>query len=257
MRAPRARRTRREVAAEHTEQAAIAAANLIRHHRREARDPDLDFFPPHIVDEEDLAAVVAYLAVHHNVTREVQRAELPHRALLIQYLHQRAVRRYELQVLGILDTGHRVEAQPSVYGPALGLPTRQACWNRRRDLTTKYRRYGQLPVTAREARNAQQLTDWLIGHRTELFALADFLTDHRAVLLAELPDATARTRLGEAIDQAGISMSARPTPGYAAALSYAVFLLRDVAPTDPVLRDGLAEGAQLRDAYEQVRLTSG
>lgn len=255
-RSGRVRRTRAELLPEHNWQDARAAAERIRRLRAAARDPDLEFFPPHVSDEDDLAAVIVYLERHTHVAGAVRNAELQDRALLVQYQFQQATRRYELHLLGVLDTGHDTHARPTVYGVPVGLPGRTNCWNRRRELTVKYREGGQRRPTARDGERAAQVKAWLNSHRAELLALAELLVDHRDSLLELVPGSANRAGLAEAIDQAGELMAGRPTPGFAAALGYAMFFLAPVLADDlihdVVLRDGLTRGAILKAGFDAV-----
>lgn len=253
--AGRTRRTRDQLLPEHTEQDTLEAISRIRDRRRAARDPDLELFPDPIVDHDDLDAVLIYLGNHRRVDVAVRRAEIPDWALLVQYQQQVATSRHEHRLLGVLDAAHEVKARPSLFGPALGLHSRSAVWNRRTDLAIKYRAQGERPATAREARRAEELTAWLTGHRPQLRAAADLLVDHRETWLRITADDPGRADLAVAIDVAGAGMTAHPSAAQAAAISYAVFLLRDIDldRVQPVLRAGLLAARELREGFEAIR----
>lgn len=257
----RRRRTRAELTPGHDEEQAQQAFARIRALRSDARDPDLDFCPDQLGDDDDLAAVIAYLATHQQVPAEVRLAELPDRALLIQYRWQQALERHERDVLAVLDAGHQLGALPGVYGLPLGLVSRQMCWNRRRDLSVKYHAYGVPGATAREKTAADRTEVWLTAHRGELVAVGELLVDHREQLLGLVSGEEQWARLAEAIDAAGWMLAQRPTPGFAAAIAYAMFLLRPNGPSrtpaDPILREGLATGTRLREEFNKCTTPQG
>jgi hypothetical protein len=236
---------------------AITAAMAIRALRAEARDPDLDYFPRTVGDDTDVDDVVDYVGSHRPRRAEVRAAEVPYRAVLITYQNQRDSLRHERRTLALLDTAHEEHVPPRTYGPRMGLPSRSAVHNRRTRLTTKFRRHGRAPQTRRERDQAGQLDQWLRAHHRDLLSVGEMLVDHREYLLRLLTESEQRQQLAEAIDQAGENLSQQPRQALAGAISYATFLLRDNGPatraTDPVVREGLKLGTQLRDAFSELR----
>jgi hypothetical protein len=242
----RHRRTRDELAPAHTEAAAIAAARRIvrRRHAATPPDPHLNWLPPAIVDDEDLDAVYVHTLRPSTVAPDVRRAELADRAIVLAYLHQLAIERAERRLLAFLEHALDLHGAPSVYGPLLGLPTRQHCWNRRELLG---RRYGLRDAADDTVRERQaHIAAWLAEHRDLLLDLATELVDHREIL-ARLVDVLDRVDLLTAIDKAGLAMTSQPTGEFAGALSYALYLLRPDGPArpcpDPIVRDVLARAA--------------
>ena len=244
---------------------AIAAAKRIRRLRAEPRvagrpepkDPDLAFFPAAVVDDQDVDAVVAYLGAHRRVPAEVLAVELPDRARLVEYQHQRDVAAYKRRVLALLDAGHDLKAPPRTYGPALGLPSRAAVHNRRTRLTIELRRYGQAPPTARQAADDARMDRWLAEHRRELLAVGEALVDNREDLLRLLADPDQRAELAVTIDQVGEMMTARPSRVYASAVAHAMFQLRPGGPArkadDSLLTEAIERGTRLRASFNKVR----
>jgi hypothetical protein len=242
---------------------AIAAAMAIRVLRVEARDSNLDFFPRTVQDDSDVDEAVDYVSSHRARQPEVRAAEIPYRAVLITYQHQRDSLRYERRTLALLETAHEEHVPPRTYGPRMGLPSRAAVLNRRTRLTTKFRRAGRAPQTRRERDHASRLDQWLTAHRRDLLDVGEMLVDHREYLLTLLPadGIDQRQQLAEAIDQAGEQLSPRPGQAFAGAIAYAMFLLRDNGPAtraaDPVIREGIELGTDLRNAFNELRAAVG
>jgi len=240
---------------------AQCAADRIRRLRSTAHDPDLDYYPRTVVDEDDVTTVVHYLHQHRRVPDEVRRAELPDRALLVRYLRQQADQALQRHELAVLDTGHEVHALPSLFGRWLGLWSRQAVWNRRKLLTTRWRRGGEHPPTAAETEHAGRVDRWLVEHHPQLLRVAEVLVDHREHLAALVDDEQQRRLLIEAIDGAGEAMTSRPTRTSAGTVAYAMFLLREDGPAasspDPIVREAVAIGTRLRAGFNTLTDTSG
>jgi hypothetical protein len=252
----RGRRTQAERVPVHSATAARAACERIRRRRRVAHDPDLDFFPPDVLDVADVAGVVAYVERHLRVPDDVVRAELGDRMLLLSDLDQRAIEERERSLLRALDVAHRVQGAPTVFGPSAGLDYRQHAWITRKRLAERYR--GEEPGrTAAEKARDDRVGTWLKERRRELHAFADFASEHRDVLLELLPVDRGRAELAEAIDQIGLTVSSTPTAAFAGAVSYAMFLLRAdgprCTPADSRLSEGLSQGAALRREFEAAR----
>lgn len=97
---------------------------------------------------------------------------------------------------------------------------------------------------------------WLVDHRRDLLAVGGTLIDHRDYLLALLTEPEQRQQLAEAIDTAGELLTSQPRVGYAGALAYSMFLLRPDGPAvtvyDPVVREGIDLGTQLRHGFDQL-----
>lgn len=278
----RERRSRAELVPSYTDAQARAAVAEIRRLRADAKDPALRFFPDLIPGSpditEDVAAVIRYLAgpqrLDPAVRDEIRRAELPHRAVLVEWLHQqreaqyrRQVIEYDRQVLAVLDAGHDLGAPYAVFGTALGYPTRQAVWNRRNALRTMLdahdhhldppRRRPTDPATGTTTQTDDPRTQaWLDEHRRDLIDISGDLVDQRDKLLELLPIGEHRDWLAEAIDLVGQSLSTRPTVSVAAAIAYAMFLLRIGGPAsvtaDPMLRDLLDRGTRLRVEFNAL-----
>lgn len=240
---------------------ALAAALAIKRLRTEAtpRDPDLDYFPSTLHDDMDVDDVLDYLTKHRDIPADVQAAELPYRAKLVEYQHQRDTARYKRRTLALLDTARQVDAPPRTYGPLMGLPSRQAVFNRRSRLTVELRMNGAGPRTRRETEQEGRVERWLSANRADLINVGELLVDQRDELVESLADPEQRQQLVEAIDLAGEQLSAHPRRGFAGAIAYAMFLLRPGGPAqvlDPVIRDGLERGTRLRLEFNQLREAS-
>jgi hypothetical protein len=235
---------------EHTLDDACAAVERIRRIRADAGDPDLRFYPTHPVDDDDVDDAHTYLRRYRRVPPEVQRAELPDRALLLSYRRRRDTQRSERDLLDLLNLAHRIGAWPTQFGPPIGL-TRQNAWMTRRALSQRH----HAGDPAADQDHADRLTSWLTEHRGELLAIADLLVDHGDHLTSLLPDHDAN-ELAEAISVVGMAMSTRPTNGYAAAICYAMWLLRPDGPARPspdtVVRDGILAGQHLREEFNDL-----
>lgn len=231
----------------HTLADALRAARQIRRLRLAADDRDLPFFPPAVDTDDDVDEVVTYTARHRRVPAETLTAELPHRAVLVGYQHQRDLELDKRRTLAILQAGHDLKAPPRGYGPPLGLPTRAAVYIRRVRLAA------ELTDMASEASPqpaAEQVRRWLDDHAGELADVAAILVDHRDQLCGLVREQD-RPRLAEAIDAAGSSLAARPSLTLASAISYAVSLLAGVEPSD--WREVIQRAMHLRQGLEQVK----
>jgi hypothetical protein len=248
-------------APQYTLEDAIAAALTIRALRAEAHDPDLDFFPTTVRDDTDIDDVVDYIGAHRARPADVRAAELPARAVLIAYQHQRDTARNKRRMLALLEAARDVHAPSMTYGPKIGLPSRAAVHNRWHRLTVELRRNGQAPPTRREKERETRLDRWLVARGGDLLAVGEMLVDNRDYLLGLLPDPEQRQQLAEAIDQAGEDLGRRPRQAFAGAISYAMFLLRDngpaIRPADPIVREGIELGARLRTAFNELRSADG
>src|SRR5690349_15085625 len=94
-------------------------------------------FPDVVVDDFDVDAVVTYVEQHRDVSASVRAAELPHRAVLVEYQHQRDTAGHERRLLALLRAGHQLGAHPVGYGAPMGLRSRQAVYERRTRLARK------------------------------------------------------------------------------------------------------------------------
>ncbi|WP_430787115.1 hypothetical protein [Actinoplanes sp. G11-F43] len=226
---------------------AARAARMIRRLRAEAGDPDLDArFPADVVDDADVDAVVEYTHTHRRVSALVRAAELEHRALLVQYQHQRDSAAYERRLFAVLETGYQLGVRPASYGDPMGLHSRQAVYQRRTRLARQRAAAG---VSDRELGDEGRAQDWLDEHTAELRALADVLIDHRDALLDLVDGEPARQELARNIDAAGTLMSSRrPSLEFCGAVAYAVHALRPGAARpapDPAVQEQLAWGLRL------------
>jgi hypothetical protein len=221
---------------------AAEAVAAIRWLRREARDPDRDALPVEVTDDLDVAAALAYVEQHRRVSASVRAAELEHRAMLIQYLHQRAAADYDRRLLGLLRAGYQIGAHPVTYGSPVGLPSRQAVYGRRTLLTRKLGAAADRHVDEGRAR------EWLDEHAAQIYQLADVLVDARDDV-ADLVTGPARDEVLHCVDQVGMLMlSRRVSQDLCTAVALAVHLLRPgaAAPVDdPVLADRLDAGRRL------------
>ncbi|GAB1646753.1 helix-turn-helix transcriptional regulator [Krasilnikovia sp. MM14-A1259] len=100
------------------------------------------------------------------------------------------------------------------------------------------------------------LQGWLADNHHALLHVAELLIDHRDELLAASP-AGERDNLTEAIDHAGEQISHRPSRALAAAVAYALYLLRADGPVripaGSELRQTLTHQQRLRDEYTALR----
>lgn len=235
-------RTPDQPAQRHTLADALDAAAEIRRLRTTAGDPDLDFLPVHLVDDQDVDAVVRYTETHRNVGPSVRAAELEHRALLVEYQRQRDTERCERSLLSVLRTAHQLGVPAAGYGKPAGLPYRQAVYGRRVLLERKY-------PAGDQAGDEGRARQWLDEHATTVRALAETLVDHRDTLAGLVAPGPARTELLRWVDQVGVAMGTRRmTQELCTAVAMAVSLLR-VPPArpaaDPAHREQLAAGARL------------
>jgi hypothetical protein len=199
-------------------------------------------FPNVVVDDLDVDAVVAYVEQHRDVSASVRAAELPYRAVLVEYQRQRDADSHERRLLALLKAGHQLGAHPVSYGTPMGLRSRQAVYERRTRLARK--RAEAVDRAADEGR----ARGWLDEHRQQLLQLGSLLVDARHDLLL-LVDGPARQELARCIDTAGALMtSRRPSQDFCTALAMAVHLLRPgTARTadDAALREHLELGRRL------------
>lgn len=187
-------------------------------------------------------------------------AELPDRALLITYQHQRDTLKHKRRLLAVLRTGRALEVPARTYGPHLGLPTRAAVWNRRTRLEEEFDDQRLARPTSRQtavaARADGHVESWLEENRQALLEVGEVLVDHREHLLSLLSDPEQRRQLAEAIDAAGAGMAPRPSRAYASAVAYAMFLLRPGAARESgraEVREAIGRGAGLRAGLDEVR----
>lgn len=223
---------------------AARAAERIRRTRVKASDPDLDAgFPAAVLDDQDVDLVVAYADRHRRVRGWARAEELPDRALLVEYQHQRDVARHERRMLAVLRTGYELGIHPVAYGAPMGLGSRQAVYGRRVELERKHKAaVEETPVDESRARA------WLNEHAAQLRALADLLTDHRDDLPGLVDDPAARRELTKHIDAVGTRMDSRhPSQDMATSVALAVDILcRRARPADdPIVREHLAQGARM------------
>ncbi|MFC7344871.1 hypothetical protein [Saccharopolyspora griseoalba] len=232
--------------------AALHAAEQIHRLRTTAGDPDLDFFPSPVQDDTDIDHTLHYTETHRRVPASTLAAELPHRAVLATYVRQRDTAAHDRHDLAILETGETTHTPARAYGRLMGLPTRTAVSMRRRRLRDRLRApYG--PDEGHTTRDGtDQVTTWLRTRHTDLVAVAEQLVDHRATLLALLAEPQ-RDDLADAIDEAGKTLSSRPSRALAGAVSYAAFCLQHANPHDPVLRDLLNRAQHLRREFDAAR----
>jgi hypothetical protein len=200
---------------------ASQAAGQIRHLRFEALDPDLDGFPPEVVDDLDVAAVVTYTERHRRVGLAVRAAELPHRALLVEYQRQRDADRHERALLAVLTAGHQLGVHPESYGSPMGLNTRQAVFNRRSRLLRK-----RGTAVERSLGHEGRAREWMTEHARQLRALVDVLTDNREEVLGLVDGVAGRRELSRQLDIIGAHPSPRPTQELCAALAIAMLTLK-------------------------------
>jgi hypothetical protein len=244
----------------HTFEDAAAAVAAIRDRRAQHRppDPDLQFYPSHVVDDDDVDAAIDYLYTRARVPREVRRAELEDRALLLSYQRQRDQRRRDARLLDLLDTAVAVGAPPSGYGCQLGLSRQNAC-----NLRTRLRARltgTEVPATAAAAAaeedQARRLATWLTQHRAELHDVGEQLVD-RVDQLAALLD-----RVAGGVDELRAAVAAieehlprTPSRVLVVSVSYAAWLLRPdgpaASPDDPALRDLIGDALRLRTSFDQ------
>lgn len=229
---------------------ATAALIRIRVRRSQAHDPDLDFYPAAALDDDDVDAAVTYLATHSRVPSGLLADEVPDRALLVAYQHQRDTARYQQRLLAVLNAGHALAVPASAYGRVLGLPTRYAVYKRRTRLLAGRQDQPSPPT-------AERLQLWLATNHRHLLGVATALTDHRELLLTALDDEGQRDELAQAIDEAGARLSARPSRALASAIAYAMFLLRRASPgrlpDDDEIRAALRDGLRLREEFVAVQ----
>ncbi len=221
---------------------AAAAVEQIRRIRERATDPDLGGLPQSISDRFDVTAAVSYVEQRRNVGAAARAAELPHRALLIEYLRQQDVEAHERRLLRLLQTGHQLHVRAAAYGEPMGIPSRQAIHSRRKALTSKY------PAGDHQV-NEGQARQWLDDHSTQIRAIADCLLDHRDDLAGLIPAGPAQAELTACIDTAGAAMSSRrASQELCTAVALAVHLLPSEAvetAADPEVRDQIEAARRL------------
>lgn len=221
---------------------AARAINQIRQLRHDAHDPDLDALPVAIVDDLDVQGAVAYVEQRRDVSPSTRAAELPHRALLVEYLRQRAHAEHERRLLSVLQTGFQLGARPAAYGAPMGIPSRQALYDRRTRLARKRAEDDDRKVDEGRARR------WLDDHAAQIHEIAEFLVDHRDDLADLAPSRPAREELVTCIDDAGRLMSSRRvSQDLCTAVALAVHLLRSGADsrTDGDTREIIERGWRL------------
>lgn len=233
---------------------AIHAAEQIHRLRLKGLDRDLDFFPAPVQNDDDIDQVLLYCARHQHVAIGVLRAELLHRAVLATYVRQRDAAVHDRHDLAILETGEYTHTPSRVYGKAMGLPTRPAVSNRRKRLRDKYRNpYESEPATRRDRERTDRVDTWLRANSSELLAVAEELADYRDSLL-DLVDQSRRAELADAIDEAGKTLSSRPTKSLAGAVAYAAYFLDpDTTSAHRELRELITRAHHLRRGFDAAR----
>jgi biotin operon repressor len=233
---------------EHTEKAALFAVDAIRR-LRAGHDSELGFYPAHAVDDDDIDAAVLYLHRSRFADRDVRRAELPHRAVLISYVRQRDTRMHDLQLLNVLEAAREVDAPSGAWARQLGL-SRQNVWHVRRTLQAKHRGR-ELPPSAGQLERDELVRQWLTEHRDELLAVAAALVDHQEKLRS-LVSVDMRAEFDEAVQTAGVQQSSRPNRSLASAIGYAAWLLGPDAADraeDPTLCDVISAATRVRTSF--------
>jgi hypothetical protein len=210
--------------------------------RRNAGDPDLDGLSRSVVDDLDVAAAVSYVEQHRSVSPSARAAELPARALLIEYLHQRALEAHENRLLRLLQAGHHLGARAAAYGAPLGIPSRQAVYDRRVRLARKY-------PTSENRVDEGRARQWLDDHSGQIRSIADCLVDNRDSLAELMSAGPARAEVITCIDTAGSLMtSRRVSQDLCTAVALALHLLKPEAlesAVDPDVRDQINAGRRL------------
>lgn len=232
---------------------ALAAVGRIRAGRLQVNDPDLDFYPA-ALDDEDVDSAVAYVARYARVPAEVLASEIPDRAVLIAYQRQRDHARHERDLAALLNAGHQLAVPASSYGSTLGMPTRFAVYKRRTRMAALKVPASPLPVNG-------DLQEWLRGSHHRLVDVASTLVEWHDQLCASVADDEQRAELAAAIKQAEGCMLKPPTKLFASAIAYAVFLLRPDGPArlpdDDDLQNALQRGRVLRAGFIAAQSAAG
>lgn len=230
--------------------AACAAVARLRAGRERAGDRDLAFYPPSAQDDDDVDAAVAYLMRPTRVPARTRAEEIPDRALLVEYQRQRDAALYQRRLSAVLNAGHTLAVPATAYGRLLGLPTRYAVYKRRTRLVAP-------DSEPRPAQGEAPVEAWLAENHRGLLDVAEVLVDRREELLQLVDDDSQRDELALAIDQGGAHISARPSRALAAAIAYAMYLLRPAGPArqpdDEDMQVALRRGMVLRDGFVTVR----
>lgn len=102
------------------------------------------------------------------------------------------------------------------------------------------------------------MQEWLRANHRRLLAVADALVDHRDELLRTTASQR-RTDLAAAIDRAGEEISSQPSRLLAAAVTYAMFLVRSGDPDrlSEDIREALAAHAHLHPEFNRLRDLEG